>query len=148
MQVEWWFYYKLAATHRYIVVYSCNVAICCYILYYIYIIYRVYALYKYMLFYCFLKNKLLELKEINKFSFKLKKRENKRSYPMQQCSFRCPDDIWKRFKLYCTMKNVKLQDMLMRLIVDHMEKEQWITTKEKISAESSPKDIRRVSAAS
>ena len=30
-----------------------------------------------MLFYCFLKNKLLELKEINKFSFKLKKGKTK-----------------------------------------------------------------------
>ena len=68
---------------------------------------------------------------------------------MQHCSFRCPTDVWKRFKLYCTMKNVKLQDMLMRLIIEHMEKEKWITAKEKINAETNGKgDIRHLPTAS
>ena len=68
---------------------------------------------------------------------------------MQQCSFRCPDDTWKRFKMYCTMKNVKLQDMLTTIIVQHMDQEQWLLTKENLDAETNSKgDIRSVPAAS
>ena len=51
--------------------------------------------------------------------------------------------------MYCTMKNIKIQDMLTSLIVQHMDQEQWLPTKENLNAETNGKgDIRSVSAAS
>ena len=34
----------------------------------------------------------------------------------KQCSFRCSEETWKRFKLACLVKNVSCQDKLSELI--------------------------------
>jgi len=35
---------------------------------------------------------------------------------IKQCSFRCNEDTWKRFKLLCLFRNISCQDQLSELI--------------------------------
>jgi hypothetical protein len=56
---------------------------------------------------------------------------------IKQCSFRCPESIWKRFKLYCLYRNIACQDQLATLI------EQFLEEKETEMRNNAGKELKR-----
>jgi len=56
---------------------------------------------------------------------------------IKQCSFRCPESIWKRFKLYCTYNNIACQDQLTTLI------EQFINNEESEIRKNAGKELKK-----
>jgi hypothetical protein len=63
----------------------------------------------------------------------------KRMELIKQCSFRCPDSTWKRFKLVCLFKNISCQDQLAILI------EQYVSEKNKGAGKESKRYLQSIS---
>ena len=53
--------------------------------------------------------------------FNLLTGKDKKVEPIKQCSFRCPDTTWKRFKMHCLTENITCQDKLAELIMSFIE---------------------------
>ena len=45
---------------------------------------------------------------------------------IKQLSFRCQEDTWKRFKMYCTFHEVHVQDKIGELIEEHLNKKEIV----------------------
>jgi hypothetical protein len=58
---------------------------------------------------------------------------------IKQCSFRCPESTWKRFKLICLFNNVSCQDQLASLI------EQYVNGEKKSAGKESKRYIQSIS---
>ena len=58
---------------------------------------------------------------------------------IKQCSFRCPESTWKRFKLVCLVKSISCQDQLEILI------EQYVNGEGKGEGKESQRYIQSIS---
>jgi hypothetical protein len=63
----------------------------------------------------------------------------KRMELIKQCSFRCPESTWKRFKLLCLFRNISCQDQLATLI------EQYVTDTNKDAGKKFKRNLQSVS---
>jgi hypothetical protein len=63
----------------------------------------------------------------------------KRMELIKQCSFRCPESTWKRFKLLCLFRNISCQDQLATLI------EQYVADTNKDAGKKSKRNLQSVS---
>jgi|TARA_Y100001951_G_scaffold60380_1_gene48050 hypothetical protein len=49
-------------------------------------------------------------------------KDKKKMNSLKQLSFRCKEDTWKRFKMFCTFHEVHVQDKIGQLIEEYLEK--------------------------